>query len=85
MNYDLELKELGIMSFDEFVRTVIEGLKNGSLKTSVPMTRFDLAVQYAIAVLHAKGQDTVTYEDVHLAISHYIGNWVYAHDRPIQY
>ena len=77
MDYQLELKELGFMSFSEFHRTIAKGIKDGTIKISEPLTMGDLAVQYAVSVLYKKGEETQTLEDIHMAISHYIGNWVH--------
>lgn len=83
MNYNIELKDLGVMPFGEFLQITAEGLANGRIKISTPLTMLDMAVQYAAGVLHIKGQDTFTEEDLHLAISHYIGNWIFGiGDRP---
>ena len=36
------------MTFDEFRTIIREGERKGDIKTSIPMTDYDLAVQYAI-------------------------------------
>lgn len=61
----------------EFLRTIREAEGNGVIKTSVPLSDFDIMVQYAIGMLYDEGKTAITTEEICKAMIKYCGEDVF--------
>ena len=73
------------MTFEEFCKTIREGMASGEIKTSAQLSELDLAIQYSIGrEQDARGsvKITLTAEEIALLILKYCGPDVYARVLP---
>ena len=56
-----------------YLETVREMERKGVIKTSEPLSDFDIMVEYAIGKIYNNGKDTFTTEDIYHAIVKYCG------------